>query len=236
MSEKNLIQKLSNAMAQVKPVEKDGKNNYQHYSFQSEGAIKSVVKKALSDNGLMIVPQYEIVQQYDRKSAKGGTTHFVDVMGTFTITDGVDTIVGTMAGSGQDSAEKAVVKAETTAQKYFYKQLFNISDQDEDPDSSNSGQYTQMITEQQRKKQEKQKELGKAKAEMTKLMAEVSVLRKVKTADLQNEVVERIQQEYQGAGDLTPLEKYKAMVSVLLEMKKSATGKNSEEITFEEVQ
>lgn len=87
----------------------------------------------------------------------------------------------------------------------------------------------------QRQIQAQQKELGEAKTEMTKLMAEVSTLRKVKTADLQNEVVERIQQEYQGAGDLTPLEKYKAMVSVLLEMKKSATGKNSEEMTFEEV-
>lgn len=138
---KNLIQRLVDAMKEIKEIKKDGQNTYQKYTFQSEGAIKSAVKKALEENGIIIIPEYEIINQYDRTSSKGTVNHFVDVMGTFTITDGADSITGKMAGSGQDTGEKAVVKAETTAQKYFYKQLFNISDQEADPDSTNSGSF-----------------------------------------------------------------------------------------------
>lgn len=138
---KNLIQRLVDAMKEIKEIKKDGQNTYQKYTFQSEGAIKSAVKKALEENGIIIIPEYEIINQYDRTSSKGTVNHFVDVMGMFTITDGTDSITGKMAGSGQDTGEKAVVKAETTAQKYFYKQLFNISDQEADPDSTNSGSF-----------------------------------------------------------------------------------------------
>ncbi|MGX5377602.1 ERF family protein [Ligilactobacillus sp. LYQ135] len=236
MSEDNLIQKLSKAMLQITPVEKDGQNKYQHYSFQSEGAIKSVVKKALSDNGIMIIPKYEIIQQYDRKSAKGSITHYVDVMGTFTITDGNEKIFGKMAGSGQDTSEKAMVKAETTAQKYFYKQLFNISDQEEDPDSSDSANGGQFVSMKSTKQQTtNQNELEKVKKEMGDLMAEVSVLCKIPTADLQNKVVEKIKQAYPNSDNFTPVEKFQAMIAVLRAMKKENTGKSSQEMTFEEV-
>lgn len=140
MAEKNLVQKLAAAAATVGPVKKDGNNDYQHYNFQSESAIKDAVKSALEAQGLVIVPTYEVIQQYDRQSGKGGVNHFVDVLGTFTITDGTDSIVGTMPGSGQDTGEKAMMKATTAAQKYFYKQLFNITDTEPDPDTTNSNE------------------------------------------------------------------------------------------------
>lgn len=134
----NIIQKLNEASKKIGPITKDGENKFQRYTFQSEAAVKSAVEAAIREVGIRIIPEYEIVQQYDRESAKGGNNHFVDVKGTFTITDGEDSIQGTMFGSGQDTAEKAMVKAETTTQKYFYKQLFNITDRDEDPDTTNS--------------------------------------------------------------------------------------------------
>lgn len=134
----NIIQKLNEASKKIGPITKDGENKFQRYTFQSEAAVKSAVEAAIREVGIRIIPNYEIVQQYDRESAKGGNNHFVDVKGTFTITDGEDSIQGTMFGSGQDTAEKAMVKAETTTQKYFYKQLFNITDRDEDPDTTNS--------------------------------------------------------------------------------------------------
>lgn len=43
-----------------------------------------------------------------------------------------------MPGAGSDTGEKAVQKACTSAQKYFYKQLFNITDKDEDLDAQDS--------------------------------------------------------------------------------------------------
>ncbi|MFC6180319.1 ERF family protein [Lactiplantibacillus daowaiensis] len=143
MTEKlNLVQKLNEASKMIGPIGKDGDNKYQHYAFQSETAVKYAVEKAIREVGIRIIPKYEVINQYDHQSNKGGNNHFVDVMGTFTITDGDAEIVGTMPGSGQDTGEKAMVKACTTAQKYFYKQIFNITDKDEDPDAddSNGGQ------------------------------------------------------------------------------------------------
>ncbi|MHC6536736.1 ERF family protein [Latilactobacillus sakei] len=134
----SLAAKLAKAMESIGAVNKDGENNFQRYKFQSEAAIKGAVKKAITEVGIVIIPNYEIISQEERVSEKGKTSHFVDVMGTFTITDGTEELVGKMPGSGQDTAEKAVQKACTSAQKYFYKQLFNITDQEDDPDSENS--------------------------------------------------------------------------------------------------
>lgn len=136
--ELNLIQKLNEASKHIGPIGKDGNNSFQKYRFQSETAIKYAVESAIREVGIRIIPQYEVINQYDKASKRGGENHFVDVMGTFTITDGENTVVGTMPGSGQDSGEKAMAKACTSAQKYFYKQLFNITDKDEDPDADDS--------------------------------------------------------------------------------------------------
>jgi hypothetical protein len=133
-----LIGKLVMASRLVKAVAKDGNNQRQGYSFQSEAAIKDAVKSAINTVGIQIIPDYEVLNQYDRQTNKGGTIHFVDVMGHFEITDGVEHIGGSMPGSGQDTGEKAMMKATTASQKYFYKQLFNISDRDTDPDSDDS--------------------------------------------------------------------------------------------------
>ncbi|MBB1078933.1 ERF family protein [Limosilactobacillus sp. STM2_1] len=135
----SLAEKLNRAIADIGPIKKDGANNYQNYRFQSEAAIKAAVKKVMALNGFAIIPKYEVLDQRDVPGRKT-TNHIVDVMGIFTITDGrkEQEIVGMMPGSGMDTGEKAMVKACTTAQKYFYKQLFNISDQEEDPDAENS--------------------------------------------------------------------------------------------------
>ena len=135
--QQNIIEKLNEAAKNIGAVKKDGNNSFQKYRFQSETAIKSAVEAAIETVGIRIIPDYEVTNQYD-KPGKNNVNHFVDVMGTFTITDGVDQIKGTMPGSGQDTGEKAMAKACTSAQKYFYKQLFNITDKEEDPDADNS--------------------------------------------------------------------------------------------------
>lgn len=135
---KTLISKLSEAATKVKAVAKDGSNKYQGYSFQSEASIKAAVKDALAETGIIILPHFEVTQHWSDTTRKGTKNNFVEVMGTFTITDGNESVQGSMPGCGQDSGEKAVTKACTTAQKYFYKQLFNITDKEEDPDATNS--------------------------------------------------------------------------------------------------
>lgn len=143
----SLVDRILIAQKAVGVIKKDGQNSFQHYSFQSEGAIKDAVKPALIKAGLVIKFSYEIVNQYDRTTGKGGNNHFVDLMGTFTVTDGRDEMTFTIPGSGQDTGEKAMVKASTSAQKYFYKQMFNITDtEDSDPDANDSSASNGPIT------------------------------------------------------------------------------------------
>lgn len=138
MSEETLIQKLNEASKKIKAIGKDGRNSYQNYTFQSESAIKAAVKNAIDSVGIAIIPSFRITDQRDIKGNKGKIAHIVDVLGIFEITDGKDSVTGQMPGSGLDNGEKATAKACTSAQKYFYKQLFNISDRDEDPDATDS--------------------------------------------------------------------------------------------------
>lgn len=134
----NIATKLVEASKLIGPIGKDGNNDWQHYRFQSEATIKAAVKHALEQCGLTIIPQFKIMSQRDIANNKGKLNHIVDVLGKFIITDGTNQLEGYMPGSGMDTGEKATAKACTSAQKYFYKQLFNISDQEPDPDTTNS--------------------------------------------------------------------------------------------------
>lgn len=134
----SLAEKIAKANKDIGAIAKDGNNNYQRYSFQSEAAIKAAVQRVISDNKFSIIPNFKVIDREQQKTQKGGINNFVYVQGTFTITDGVETLIGAMPGAGSDTGEKAVQKACTSAQKYFYKQLFNITDKDEDPDTQDS--------------------------------------------------------------------------------------------------
>lgn len=81
-----------------------------------------------------------------------------------------------------------------------------------------------------------QQKVAKLKARMSQLLGEVAIATKTKTKEVQDIVIETIRNEYQGAGEMTPVEKFETMINVLENMKKEATGKNSEEMTFEEVE
>lgn len=81
-----------------------------------------------------------------------------------------------------------------------------------------------------------QKKTAKLKTRMSQLLGEVAVATKTPTKDVQDKVVETIKNEYQGAGQMNPVEKFETMINVLEEMKKQSTGENSEEMTFEEVE
>ena len=100
---KGLVAKLNEASKKIKAVRKDGQNTFQRYSFQSEAAIKSTVKVAIESVGIVITPDYKITDQRDIKNNKGHIAHIVDVLGTFTITDGTSELIGRMPGRGKDT-------------------------------------------------------------------------------------------------------------------------------------
>ena len=115
----SLAEKIAKANKDIGAIAKDGNNNYQRYSFQSEAAIKAAVQRVISDNKFSIIPNFKVIDKEQQKTQKGGINNFVYVQGTFTITDGVETLIGAMPGAGSDTGEKAVQKACTSAHNYL---------------------------------------------------------------------------------------------------------------------
>lgn len=89
------------------------------------------------------------------------------------------------------------------------------------------------------KKQQKvrtnQIELGKAKSEYQDLLSKVVAETKMEVTDVQDKTTKAVKGQYPEAEKMQPVKKYEAMNNVLREMLKES-GKESEELTFEEVQ
>lgn len=132
-----LAQKIARSMEDMGAIAKDGTNQKQDWQFISEAAIKGAVRKVAAKYGFAIIPTKVLkTNVYNRQTKSGGVLYFYDVIQEFTIMDGKEQIEGQMIGTGSDSGDKAVNKAVTVAFKNFEKQLFNVSDQnDEDPDA-----------------------------------------------------------------------------------------------------
>ena len=133
----NLAQKLAKAMDDMGALAKDGSNNSQGWTFISESAIKAAIRRVAGKYGFAIIPtKINKIDKYERKTSRGGTLYFYDVIQDFIVTDGKEQYEMQMIGTGSDSGDKAVNKAVTVAFKNLEKQLFNVSDQnDPDPDS-----------------------------------------------------------------------------------------------------
>lgn len=132
---KSLVAKIAEVVAEVAPVTKDGKNTQQHYDYVTEAKVKASLRNLLSARGIAIIPEYQIVDRWDTKTSRGKLLNYVAVQGTFVITDGKETIKGTMPGIGMDIGDKAVYKAETGAQKNFLMQLTMLTT-DNDPEQN----------------------------------------------------------------------------------------------------
>lgn len=132
-----LAEKIAKASQDMGAIAKDGYNKSQGgWNFISESAIKTAARRVMSQYGFSIIPKsIKDVTRYERKTSKGGTLYFYDVTQTFLVTDGKESYESEMMGTGSDSGDKAINKAVTVALKNFEKQLFNVSDQDEDPDA-----------------------------------------------------------------------------------------------------
>lgn len=142
-----LAVKIAKAANDMGPIAKDGNNKKQDFLFISESAIKAGVRKVCAKYGFTIFPKrIKEITRYERRTARGGTLYFYDVMQEFEVTDGKETITGEMMGTGSDTGDKAYNKAVTVALKNFEKQLFNVSDQSDDPDSITPPETTGTIS------------------------------------------------------------------------------------------
>ena len=89
--------------------------------------------------------------------------------------------------------------------------------------------------EQQAKLKEQEQQLAKLKSENSKLLGEVAVAMKKPTSTVRETVGNVIKEQHPEASKMNVVEKFELMNQLLRNMLKEETGKNSEEMTFEEV-
>lgn len=135
-----LATKLSKIMGEIKKIDKNGKNNQQHYEYVTEADITAIVGNKLSEKNVQVL--WDCKDQSVREvKTKNGSMLINCAWYNVEVVDG-DTgysIVVNAYGEGSDYGDKGSYKAFTGAQKYFYMKLFNISTGD-DPEKDNSNE------------------------------------------------------------------------------------------------
>jgi hypothetical protein len=123
----NLAAKLAEVMGEVGYVQKDAVNEFHHYKYASAEAVLKKVNAALSERGIAVATQAELLQ-YDHLGDQAGKAKTQAVVRlSLSFTDGETTIVAQGLGEGSDTGDKAVMKANTAAVKYALADAFMIS-------------------------------------------------------------------------------------------------------------
>lgn len=133
---KTMAKKLVEVMKECSYIEKNGMNSFHKYPYTTCADVLAKVNGSFVRHGIASLAVPSLLDVTDVITAKGNTEKLATVQMTITLVD-VETgetaeIVG--IGSGQDSGDKAVMKAETAAIKYAYLLSLAISTGD-DPEA-----------------------------------------------------------------------------------------------------
>lgn len=135
-SVKQIATKLVKIMKACSYVQKTGKNTFHNYKYATAADVLEKANDAMVENGVACFVSPELVEFRDVTTAKGATEHLATVRAAVTLVDSEsgETMVIVGIGSGQDSGDKAVMKAQTAAIKYAWMMSLNISTGD-DPEA-----------------------------------------------------------------------------------------------------
>jgi hypothetical protein len=131
-----LAKKLIAVMQECRYVAKNGVNTFHKYKYATCADVLEMVNAAFVKHGIASITVPEVVDLHEVTTAKGSTEHIATVKITIKLVDadsGESLEISGM-GSGQDSGDKAVMKAQTAAIKYAYLLSFAISTGD-DPEA-----------------------------------------------------------------------------------------------------
>ncbi len=131
-----LAKKFIEVMKECSYVEKHGTNDYHGYQYATSADVLAKVNASLVKHGIASVVVPELLDMVDVTTAKGNTEKLATVQMQITLidTESGETFAIVGIGSGQDSGDKAVMKAETAAIKYAYMLSLAISTGD-DPEA-----------------------------------------------------------------------------------------------------
>lgn len=131
-----LAAKFIEVMKECSHIAKNGENNFHGYKYAASADVLQRVNTSLVAHGIASMAMPEIVSQQDVTTAKGNIERLVTVKMDITLIDkeSGEMFQITGLGSGQDSGDKAVMKAQTAAIKYAYMLSLAISTGD-DPEA-----------------------------------------------------------------------------------------------------
>jgi hypothetical protein len=122
-----LVAKLAQVMAAVERVAKRGHNDHFNYDFATESDITAAIRAEMASRSLMLIPDVQSVS-FREVNGRNGIQTIGQVLVKFTVKDGEsgEEFSFQMPGEGQDSGDKCLPKAITSALKYALLKLFMI--------------------------------------------------------------------------------------------------------------
>ncbi len=131
----SIVTALIKVSAELKPIEKNGKNTFQNYNYARIEDIIDGVKKILNENKLFCLTSVNTAVYLPPKQTKNGVMQCVMIgLTTRLIHSSGEWIEINCYGEGQDSGDKAAYKAITGARKYALTCLLTLSTTD-DPEN-----------------------------------------------------------------------------------------------------
>lgn len=136
MSEKILIKKLAEVMAEIDRLPKSGFNTFHKYHYATEADVSEVVRNELAKRNVIMIPSVESCDYREHINRNNNVEYITTVKMEFTFIDGEsgEQVKFTTYGEGQDAGDKGTYKAITGAQKYALMKLFMIPTYD-DPEA-----------------------------------------------------------------------------------------------------
>ena len=138
MSEKNQAAAgILAVMQKVNKVIKTGKNKEQHYKFVAHAHLAGLIRGALIDAGLVMVPVDGTRELVETRNTKGSVVYHGSVGFSWDIIhveSGHSVRIGPVYGEGFDHGDKTIPKANTNAAKYAILLTFMLPS-DDDPEA-----------------------------------------------------------------------------------------------------
>lgn len=134
----SIAEKLAAAYQDIGGAIKPDKTNpAQRYEYVSAVAVQAKVSKALAKHGLYIREACSDLKEWREVKTRNGSMGMAVIQQRVVITDGESEVTTVAYGSGSDSGDKAVMKAETAAMKYALAKAFCVGLGD-DPEADES--------------------------------------------------------------------------------------------------
>ena len=140
-----IAKKFVEVMRDCSHVAKNGTNDFHKYKYATAADVLEKVNASLTKHGLASVVTPNLLNMQQVTTAKGNVEQLATVEVVITLIDAESgeslTLKG--LGSGQDSSDKSIAKAQTMAIKYAYLNSLAIATNDDPEADSKTDEVTQ---------------------------------------------------------------------------------------------